>query len=143
MKKLIAVVLAALSLAGCATVSTPSNATTIQKIVADEAVVQQIINDVKTKCLPEFAPLVPTVLAALAIAANPTDVLSDIMSVVKAAPDLYKDGQGVACVIKAVVDDLKAAKPKAGTQAFYQLEMAQQVLLALGPDATASCVASR
>lgn len=142
MKKLVALVLL-VAFAGCATVSTPPNATTIQKLVADEAVVQQIINDVKEKCVPQFASLVPTVLAALAIAANPTDVLSDIMSVVKAAPDLYKDGQGVACVIQVVVDDIKAAKPKPGTQAFLQLEMAQQVLLALGPDATASCVASR
>lgn len=144
MKKLICAALAALSLAGCATVGTPANATAQQKMIADAQVLAGIVNDIKAKCAPEFAPLAPVVLAALQIAATPQDVLSDIMAVVQASPDLYKDGQGIACVIQTVVNDLKTAAPKKGTTAYLQLEMGQQVLLALGPDAVAaSCVASR
>lgn len=128
---------------GCATVSTPANATVGQKFEADAVAVAAIANDVKTKCGPEFAGLGPVILSALQIAASPQDVLSDIMAVVQAAPTLYKDGQAVACAISTVVNDLKALKPKPGTTAFLMLDMAQQVQAMADSAPADMCVASR
>lgn len=119
------------ALNGCATTNTPANATTGQKLIADSAALVSIVNDCKAKCAAEFAPLGPVVVAALQIAASPEDVLSDIMAVVQASPALYKDGQGVACIIKTVIDDLKALKPQPGTKQADMLEMAQQALALL------------
>lgn len=98
---------------GCATIDTPPHATMQQKLVADSAALVSIVEDIKTKCAPEFASLAPVVIAALQVAASPQDVLTDIMAVVQASPTLYKDGQAVACVIKTVVDDLRSLKPSA------------------------------
>lgn len=126
-----ACIVTALAMSGCATVNTPPNATAEQKLIADAQAVAGVVNDVKAKCGPQLAPLGPVIMSVLQIAASPQDVLNDIMAVVQAAPDIYKDGQAIACAIRTVVDDLKALKPKPGTQQALMLEMAQQTLVAL------------
>lgn len=137
MKRVELMFIALASIAGCATVNAPASDSLSQKLISDAQAVQSIANDVKTKCGPEFAPLGPVVMAALQIAATPQDVLNDVMAVVQAAPALYKDGQAIACAIRTVLDDLKALKPKPATTAYYQLEMARQVLALLDAPAPA------
>lgn len=103
----------ALSVAGCATVATPSGASFGQKLKDDEAVLRQAFDDVKTECGPQFASLAPAFAAVVAAASDPYNVTGDLLAVLDAYPAIVSDVKALACVYKVVVRDLKAAKPKA------------------------------
>jgi len=140
--KYVALVLA-LSLSGCATSGTPAGATTAQKLQSDVQALHQIASDVQTKCGPQFAPLAPLIASALAVAADPYNALADIMAAVSAIPALAQDYKALACVVATIRDDIEALKPKAGTTAAMQIDMANQVLVLLASPPADMCVASR
>jgi hypothetical protein len=111
---------------GCATTAAPKGATFSQKLSADAALIEKCVNDVKTKCGPQYAPLAPVFTSILSVAANPTDAFSDLMAVVAAYPVVVQDAKALACAWSTIRDDLKAAGMKA------QADVADQVLVALG-----------
>lgn len=122
----------AVALSGCATSGTPANATLAQKLQADAAALQTIAKDVKTKCGPQFAPLAPLIASALAVAADPTNVVADIMTAVSMIPAVAQDVKGVTCVVTTIRDDFNALKPKPGTTAARVVMIADLALYEIG-----------
>lgn len=133
-----------LSLAGCATVGMKSDATFMDKVHADAAVLNQMQQDIKDKC-PKMAPIANLIARAVAVAADYADVLNDIEQAVAAIPDLKQDYDAVACAVKTVLDDYKRffkAAPSAATAA--KVTMLERTLVELGyPDAGAVLCAAR
>lgn len=96
----------AIILSGCATVGMKSDATVIDKVKADAAVLTQMRQDIKDKC-PKMAPVADLVAKAVAVALDYTDVLQDIEEAAAALPDLKQDYDAVSCAIKVVLEDYK------------------------------------
>lgn len=119
-----------LLVSGCATVATAPNATLAQKLKADEAAVQMMATDVATQCGPQFKSLTPVFSDILAVAADPTNVLADVLAAANAYPILASDAKATICVVTVIVKDLKALKPAKAALLDHlldQLEVQQSV----------------
>jgi hypothetical protein len=135
-----------LVLTGCATLGMKSDATIIQKIEADAAVLNQMKQDIKDKC-PKMAPIAGLVAKAIAVAANYADVLNDIEEAISAVPDLKQDYDAISCAIKTVLEDYKKFfKAAPSPQAAAKIVALEQALVELGnpsADAGVLCAGSR
>lgn len=133
MNKLIALCLA-ISLAGCATAGMAPGATLGQKLGADAAAIQKIAQDIRDKC-PKMAPIAGLISKALAIAATPADVVSDVLEAVSAIPDLKQDYDAVSCAVKTALDDYKAIFKRAPSpQVAAKVAQLERALVDLGWD---------
>lgn len=99
-------------LGGCATSGTLPGATTAQKMSADVVAVAKVANDVKANCGPQFAPLSPLIVAALAVATDPYNAVADIAAALQVIPALVQDYKAFACIVTTIRDDYNALKPK-------------------------------
>lgn len=100
-----------LLVSGCITSATKPGATLAQKLKDDEAAVQMMATDVATQCGPQFKSLTPVFSDILAVAADPTNVLADVLAAANAYPILASDAKATICVVTVIVKDLKALKP--------------------------------
>lgn len=136
-------VFVALFVSGCATSGLPAGATFQQKLTADEMVLGAIKNDIQNQC-PKMAPVAGLVAKALAVAMNPTDVVSDIVEALAAVPELKQDYDAVSCAIKVVLADYKKYFKAAPTPKTAQrIQVLERALVMLGAPAGDTCVASR
>lgn len=98
--------------AGCATVSTPGDATLERKVQDDAAALKSVVADVKAKCGPQYASLAPVWKSLEDVIADPTNVLADFMAALTDLPIVIKDADALACVYKTTSTDLRALFPK-------------------------------
>lgn len=133
-----AVGLAIVALAGCATIATPPGATLAQKLKDDQAAAEKIAADVATACGPQFKSLTPVFADILSVAADPTNVLADVLAAANAYPILASDAKATICVVTVIVKDLKALKPAKAALLDHlldQFEVQQSVAELSMPDA--------
>lgn len=107
------VVLVSASVSGCATVASNPGDTTGQKFATDVAALKGIAEDVKAQCGPQYVSLAPLLASALAVAADPYNVMGDAMAIAQSYATVAADIKALECVVKVVQADVKALKPKA------------------------------
>lgn len=100
-----------LLVSGCATIATPPGATLAQKLKDDQAAAEKIAADVATVCGPQFKSLTPVFADILSVAADPTNVLADVLAAANAYPILASDAKATICVVTTISRDIKALKP--------------------------------
>lgn len=135
------IVLVCLVLTGCAVTGLPKDATVAQKMQADVDALKSVAADIKTQC-PKLAPVAGLISKAIAVAANPLDVLSDVMNAMAAYPDLKQDYDAISCAVKVVLADFKKMKPSPAVSA--KIATLEQLIVMLDePGATDLMCASR